>query len=74
MHFVKVVFINVFYSFCIFAVYYSLCSLKHLQVLDLSYNDFSDGLPSVVGEITTLNTLNLSGCKLKDIPQRYVYV
>ena len=55
-----------------FVIYYSLCSLKHLQVLDLSYNDFSNGLPSVVGKITTLNTLELRHCRLKELPQRYV--
>ena len=60
------------YLLCTFVIYYSLCLLKHLQVLDLSDNDFSDGLPSVVGEITTLTTLDLFDCKLKDLPQRYV--
>ena len=43
-------------------------------MLDLSHNYYLKKVPSVVGEIITLNELNLSGCGLEDLPQRLVQV
>ena len=43
-------------------------------MLDLSYNDYLKKVPSVVGEINTLNKLSLSWCGLEDLPERLVQV
>ena len=58
---------------------FSLSKLTQLQELDLSHNsfftsstDFSSGSISVIGDMTSLIKLNLSGCKLRELPQRYV--
>ena len=55
-------------------IYYSLQSLSQLRVLDLSDNPSLEKVPSVVGEINTLNELYLWGCGLSDLPQRLVLV
>ena len=59
---------------CILYIYYSLQSLSQLRVLDLSYNYYLKKVPSVVGEINTLNELYLSECGLSDLPERLVLV
>ncbi|KAG8661015.1 hypothetical protein MANES_02G221211v8 [Manihot esculenta] len=42
----------------------SLCSLKDLQHLDLSYNEFGGTLPRCLGNLTSLTILDLSGNQL----------
>ncbi|XP_067944838.1 malignant fibrous histiocytoma-amplified sequence 1 homolog [Watersipora subatra] len=44
-------------------------SLKRLKVLTLDFNNFSAGLPPVIGEIGTLEILLLRNCQLTDLPQ-----
>ena len=39
-------------------------SLQKLQVLDVSYNDFSKGLPDVISLLSSLRELNLNSCDL----------
>ena len=51
-------------------VYCSLCKLTELKVLGLSDNNFSDGLPDVIVQLTSLNTLDLRWCKLTTLPVR----
>ena len=43
-------------------------------MLDLSYNDDLKKVPNVVGEVNTLNELNLRDCGLKDLPPRLVQI
>ena len=50
--------------------YCSFSKLTELKVLNLSDNNFSDGLPDVIGQLTSLNTLNLKKCKLSTLPVR----
>ncbi|XP_043806124.1 receptor-like protein 1 [Manihot esculenta] len=38
----------------------SICKLKHLQKLDISYNDFSGNLPLCLANLTSLQQLDLS--------------
>ena len=51
-------------------VYCRLSPLKHLKVLQLTENELSAGLPSAIGEIDTLNRLEIYKCGLKTLPQR----
>ena len=51
-------------------LYYSVGKLTQLKVLDLWGNKFSDGLPDVIGQLTSLNTLDLESCKLTTLPER----
>ncbi|KAL8268477.1 hypothetical protein R6Q59_002275 [Mikania micrantha] len=47
----------------------SICKLKHLKTLFLSYCDFLEKLPDDVGQLESLEILDLTKCsKLKDIP------
>ena len=55
-------------SIMIICILYSLSKLTELKVLDLEGNNFSDGLPDVIGQLTSLNTLNLGGCNLSTLP------
>ena len=48
-----------------------MAALKNLKELALSGNDFSRGLSGVIGEVTSLEVLDLDGCKLPKIPARY---
>ena len=46
--------------------------MKELKELHLSGNNFSEGLPDVVSNISTLNRLDLAKCDLTELPERYV--
>ena len=46
-------------------------ALTNLKELDLSKNDFSTGLSDVIGDLTSLETLNLQRCRLSELPSRY---
>ena len=54
---------------CVIFIFSSLSKLSQLEVLNLNYNDFSEGLPSVIGELTRLKELNLDRCNIKDLPE-----
>ena len=53
-------------------IFYSLDSFHQLKSLELSFNDFSAGLPDVISEMTSLEELSLWKCSLTDLPERYV--
>ena len=46
----------------------SLSKLSQLRKLYLGNNDFTEGLPSVIEELTSLEVLNLQECKLQTLP------
>ena len=52
-------------------IHYRLSSLKQLKVLDVCGNEFRQGLPTVITEITSLEILKLGLCQLSELPQRY---
>lgn len=61
------------FPLCIYYILYIYCSLSsltQLKVLELSFNNFSDNLPSVITNITSLSHLHLSSCQLVDLPDR----
>ncbi|XP_067949563.1 malignant fibrous histiocytoma-amplified sequence 1 homolog [Watersipora subatra] len=47
---------------------YTLNTLTSLKKLDLSWNSFSDGLPEVVCQLNSLESLDLYGCRLAGLP------
>jgi len=52
---------------------YSISSLKSLEVLDISYNNLSEGLPdNIFTSLLSLRKLNMSHCKLSTLPNRCV--
>ena len=51
---------------------YSLTKLYQLTTLHLDKNDFSKGMPEVIGHMTSLKVLRMINCKLNDLPQRLV--
>ena len=51
-------------------MYCSLSQLSELKSLDLSGNNFSGGLPDVIVQLTSLNTLKLDSCDLTTLPDR----
>ena len=51
---------------------YSLTKLYQLTTLHLDKNDFSKGMPDVIGQMTSLKVLRMINCKLNDLPQRLV--
>jgi len=53
-------------------VYYSVSNLKNLGTLDMSWNNFSEGLPDVVTSMTSLRKLVISSCKRPTLPERLV--
>ena len=57
--------------YCI--IYYSLKSCSGLEELDLSSNDILTRLPDVFGAMSSLRSLDVSGCSLAALPERYVY-
>ena len=48
-----------------------LAPLKQLKILNLSENFFEKGLPPVVAELTSLESLILVDCHLSSLPSRY---
>ena len=54
-------------------IYFRLSSLKQLKVLDVSNNNFTQGLPTVITEITSLEILKLKSCLLFELPHKYEY-
>ena len=56
----------------IIALLYSLSKLKELSELVLHGNEFTGGLPSVIGELRTLKVLHIDLCKLVELPIWYV--
>ena len=52
-------------------VFYSLAQLTHLKRLNLDKNDFSSGVPAVIGELASLEELELWRCNIEDLPARY---
>ena len=54
-------------------VLHRLSQLEKLQVLDLSVNFELREVPEAVYSLSQLTELNLSGCKLNYISDRYVY-
>jgi len=53
-------------------VYYSMSNLKNLETLNMSENNFSEGLPDVFTSITSLRKLDMLNCKLRALPERLV--
>jgi len=51
-------------------VYYSMSNLKNLDTLNMSLNNFSEGLPDVFTSMTSLRKLDISFCKLPTLPER----
>jgi len=50
---------------------YSISSLKNLEVLDISWNNLSEGLPdSIFTSLLSLRKLDMSDCKI--LPNRCV--
>ena len=50
----------------------SLIELRRLKCLNLRENDFTEGLPSVIEKLTSLEILHLVECHLKDLPEGWV--
>ena len=48
----------------------SISKLSQLRELHLSYNELTESLPSVIGELTRLEELYLPQCNIKDLPAR----
>jgi len=53
-------------------VYYSMSNLKNLETLNMSRNNFSEGLPDVFTSMTSLSELNMKDCALPTLPERFV--
>jgi len=53
-------------------VYYSMFNLKNLETLNMSGNNFSEGLPDVVTSMTSLRELDIQFCELPTLPERFV--
>jgi len=52
---------------------YSISSLKNLEVLDISENNLSEGLPdNIFTSLLSLRELNMCYCKLSTLPNRCV--
>ena len=60
------------YTISIYALH-RLSQLDKLQVLDLSYNPLLREVPEAVYSLSQLTVLNLAGCNLSNISERYVY-
>ena len=59
------------YTISIYALH-RLSQLDKLQVLDLSYNPLLREVPEAVYSLSQLTELNLAGCKLSNVSDRYV--
>jgi len=53
-------------------VYYSMSNLKNLETLDMSRNNFSEGLPDVFTFMRSLRKLSMWNCELATLPERLV--
>jgi len=53
-------------------VYCSMSNLKNLETLNMSGNNFSDGLPDLFTSMTSLRELDMQYCKLETLPERLV--
>jgi len=52
---------------------YSISSLKNLEVLNISDNNLSEGLPdNIFTSLLSLRELNMRDCKLSTLPNRCV--
>mgnify|MGYP001796272272 CR=1 FL=1 len=51
---------------------YSICSLTHLEVLDLSENNKLTTLPDRIGDMKSLRKLDVSKCNITQLPDRLV--
>jgi len=49
---------------------YSISQLTNLKVLEMSFNDFSAGLPDIISSLLSLEKLELTYCKLQTLPKR----
>ena len=65
-------------SVCCIYINCFICSMKSLtklKLLNLSENSFTDfQLPTVVGELSSLEELHLENCVLKSLSSKYVYL
>jgi len=52
-------------------LYYSLCQLTQLEKLIIAGNPLNT-VPEVVSSLTSLKELNMGGCELSDLPERFV--
>jgi len=53
--------------------YNSMASLKNLEVLNISYNNLSEGLPDdIFTSLLSLRELGMSYCELSTLPNRCV--
>jgi len=57
-------------SQCI-SLYYSLCQLTQLEILDVGYNNLNT-VPDVVSSLTSLKWLNMNNCGISSLPERFV--
>jgi len=46
--------------------------LKNLEELNIQENEFSAGLPDVVGSIQSVKALDIGNCQLTTLPATYV--
>jgi len=53
-------------------VYCSMSNLKNLETLNMSHNNFREGLPDVFTSMTCLRKLNMVNCKLPTLSERLV--
>jgi len=56
-----------------YTLYYSLCQLSQLEKLDIVLNPLKR-LPKVVSSLTSLKELDMEGCKLSNLPKRFVWL
>jgi len=56
----------------VYYLYYSMSNLKNLETLNMSWNNFSVGLPDVFTSMPSLRELDISSCNLPTLPERLV--
>jgi len=56
----------------VYYVHYSMSNLKNLETLDMSWNNFSEGLPDVFTSMISLRELSMQNCELPTLPERLV--
>jgi len=52
-------------------LYYSLCQLTQLEILDIGDNALNT-VPDVVSSLTSLKQLDMSYCDISSLPERFV--